>query len=239
MTRRFSTISGINPDREESWQDAIFLTFDIDWAADAVCRYALDLVQARGASATWFVTHACAFLSRLREDPTQEVAAHPNFNPLLAGSFEIGSAGLVLDRMRDIVPEATAIRSHSLVQGSPIQSLSRERGFTHDCNDLIESETMELHPWRTYAGMTKVPHCWEDDVAFASAAPCPPADKLKRPGLVVLDFHPIHVFLNTETPDRYEQARPFFKKPAGLEGLRNEVKPGTRDWLTDVLDFGG
>jgi len=48
-----------------------------------------------------------------------------------------------------------------------------------------------------------------------------------RPGLKVFDFHPIHVFLNTELLDRYDRTRHLHQKPGELikhrfdgEGIR-------------------
>jgi len=46
--------------------DAIVLTLDIDWAGDAVLADCIELVEATGAPATWFVTHDTPLLERVR-----------------------------------------------------------------------------------------------------------------------------------------------------------------------------
>ena len=52
-------------------------------------------------------------------------------------------------------------------------------------------------------------------------------------GLKVFDFHPIHVFLNTEHMDRYEQTRAWHQSPQELRAHRYEGE-GTR---TRFLEF--
>jgi len=54
--------------------------------------------------------------------------------------------------------------------------------------------------------------------------------------LKVLDFHPIHVFLNTESLDRYERTRPLHHNPKELIKHRFEGY-GTRNRLLEVLEL--
>ena len=52
----------------------------------------------------------------------------------------------------------------------------------------------------------------------------------------VFDFHPIHVFLNTESLNRYERARPFFQNPKELIKHRYEGY-GTRNRFIELLEL--
>jgi hypothetical protein len=60
-------------------------------------------------------------------------------------------------------------------------------------------------------GMIRVPYCWEDDIFCTyreRGVPEPDVTaSAQRSGLRVFDFHPIHIFLNTESMKRYEQTR--------------------------------
>lgn len=47
-------------------------------------------------------------------------------------------------------------------------------------------------------------------------------------------FHPIHMFLNTDTLYRYEDARPYFNDYSALKSKRN-TGFGARDVLEQVL----
>jgi hypothetical protein len=235
---RFGCIRDIAVGDEASWRERVFLTLDVDWANDEVIAFAADLLEGTGVAATWFVTHETAMLERLRCNPRFELGIHPNFNFLLTGDPCNGAnADEVLDRLLAIVPEATAVRSHSMTQSSVLLDLFARRGLTHDCNHYVPGHAgIELRPWRIWNGLTKVPYCWEDDLHCITDGPSP-SDLAARPGLCVVDFHPIHLFLNTEDLARYEGARPDF---ASAERLRTHrfAGAGTRTWLEQLVSPG-
>jgi len=236
---RFGLISEIDVDEPDSWRERIFLTFDLDWAADAVIDDTIDLVEAAGAAATWFVTHDTPVLERLRANSRFELGIHPNFNFLLLGDGRNGAdAGEVIDRLLAIVPEAKAVRSHSMTQSSLILDLFVQRGLTHDCNHFIPDEAgMTLRPWRYWGGLAKVPYFWEDDVYCLSERRTPIAEAAALDGLRVFDFHPIHVFLNTEDMGRYDDARPHLADAAALLERRASDCPGARQLLSELLEL--
>ena len=206
---RFSHIHSIDCDRADTWRGKAFLTFDIDWAGDGVLHDCLDLLEHYEVPSTWFVTHDTPVLARLRANPLIELGIHPNFNFLLQGDSRNGAnAEEVLDRMLALVPEAKTVRSHSMTQSTPLLDMFLRKGLTHDANHFIpEQAGMTLAPWRLWNGLIKVPYSWEDDVHCMYGHGDAPAALLAKDGLRVFDFHPIHVFLNTEHLDRYEQAR--------------------------------
>lgn len=57
-------------------------------------------------------------------------------------------------------------------------------------------------------------------------------------GVKVFDFHPIHIFLNTESLDRYERTRPYHQNPSEL--IKHRYKGyGTRNRLIELLELCG
>ena len=86
----FRTISSIQVDNASSWEDSIFLTFDIDWVHDSLLAETIDLVEQARVKATWFVTHDTPLLDRLRANQKFELGIHPNFNFLLEGDVRNG-----------------------------------------------------------------------------------------------------------------------------------------------------
>ena len=232
--QRFGRISEIDPAAPASWRGRVFLTLDIDWAHDEVLAECVDLVEAAGVPATWFVTHDTPMLARLSANPRFELGLHPNFNPLLAGDASGGGAADVLQRLQALVPEAKSVRSHSLVQSTGLARLFRDAGLTHECNHFIPVQAgIALKPWTLWTGLVKVPHGWEDDLACAYGVGLP-ADA-PTGSLQVYDFHPIHVFLNTRTLDHYERTRPLHNRPAELRDHR-QAGEGTRTWLQRLLE---
>ncbi|HWA23854.1 MAG TPA: hypothetical protein VG735_15775 [Caulobacterales bacterium] len=210
------------------------LTLDIDWAIDEVIRDALALVNTHNVAATWFLTHETPVNAEIAS--RYEVGLHPNFNPLFEGGGD--AAADVLAKMRKLSPQARVVRSHSLTRSSRLAALFFSHGFTHESNVLVPPIAAgELQVWRDFSGLIEVPIRWEDDVRLQDDAMGEPADWLGKLNLLVADFHPIHVFLNTATIDDYERARPVFRDFAALTPLRRPAGTGgTRDRLIALLE---
>lgn len=198
----------------------------------------IDLVEQADVAATWFITHDTSLLQRLRENPNFELGIHPNFNFLLNGDPRNGeSADKVVDLLLAIVPDAKSIRSHSTTQNSTLLQLFSDKGLTHDCNHFIPAQAgLELKPWYLWNGLIKVPYFWEDDAACLYAKNIPIENIALQGGIKVFDFHPIHVFLNTENLDRYERSRDIHLKPEKLIKHRYSGE-GTRTWLKTLLEL--
>lgn len=234
------TLGEIQPEDEASWKDRLFLTIDVDWAHDEVLSDTIDLVDQAGVHATWFVTHDTPVLERLRANPRYELGIHPNFNWLLAGDARQGAdAREVVARLQAIVPEARCVRSHSMAQSTGLLQVFADAGLTHDANHFIPAAAgILLKPWRLWNGMVRIPYNWEDDVtcAYREMAMAAPgvAETGRMGGLHVFDFHPIHVFLNTETMQRYERTRDLHHSPEELRMQRNPGR-GARTWLIELL----
>lgn len=238
--RIFSNISSILVDNKSSWQDNIFLTFDIDWAHDVALHDTIDLVEEAGVAATWYATHETPVLERLRSSQNFELGIHPNFNFLLEGDARNGrNAAEVVERVLTIVPEAKSVRSHSMTQSSGLLAVFERSGLTHDVNQFVPAHSgIRLSPWLLWSGLCRVPYYWEDDVACMYALQNNMNELASRQGLKVFDFHPIHVFLNTENLDRYESTRHLHHNPAELIKHRYEGV-GTRTRLIELLQFTG
>ncbi len=229
-------ICSIDPSRPDTWEGNISITFDIEWAHDEILLDTVNILEQAGASATWFVTHDTPILGRLRDHPWFELGIHPNFNYLLNGEKKNGSnAEEVIDVLMELVPEAKSIRSHAMTQNSNLLDLFKKKGLTHDCNHFIPEQTeIFLRPWKLWNGLIRIPYFWEDDVTCMYEKNTSIEGLVQRKGLKVFDFHPIHVFLNTEHLDRYEQTRRLHHNPKELIKHRYEGE-GTRTKLLRLL----
>ena len=232
----FSRISSIKPHTTATWKGGVFLSFDMDWAHDEVLADTIKIVRDAGVSSTWFVTHNTPLLPQLRSLSGAELGIHPNFNPLLDGPV-VGSentAEKVIQKVMSIVPEARVIRSHSLTQNERLVDLFRLSGLTHISNSFVPHGCgFETKPFHIWDEMVVVPHCWQDNVALNMPLPFPTDEELHS-GFHVFDFHPIHVFLNTEHLDRYERTRILHRKPGELIKHRYDGE-GTRTRLLQLL----
>jgi len=233
-------ISEVKVDNVASWAGRTFLTCDMDWAHDDILRGTHQILAEAGIPSTWFVTHDSPLLAELRADPNVELGIHPDFNKLLDGDHSNGRTPReVIERLLEIVPEAKAVRAHSLLQSSKILDEYAEAGLTHEAGHLVEPSAVEaLGPWRHWNGLIRVPLLWEDDVAVLQAPGQPSlASACQTSGestLRQLNFHPIHVFLNTEDLSRYERTRSLHGDPRRLQSEQH-VGIGVRTLLKDLI----
>lgn len=214
------------------------MTFDIDWACDEVLNDTIDIIENANIESTWFITHNTTLLDRLRANPKFELGIHPNFNPLLEGMQPHGNnCEQVVKKLMTFVPEAKAVRSHSTTQSSQLFEVFKSVGLTYECNHFIPWYlNLELKPWKLWNGLIRVPYFWEDDVSCLYGYKEKMIDLVNQSGLKVFDFHPIHVFLNTESLDRYERTRDIHNKPNELIKYRYKGK-GTRTRLIELLNL--
>ena len=216
------------------------ITFDIDWAPDCAILECLKLVEKANCKATFFATHDTPvnyeILSR-----GHNLGIHPNFLP---GSTQGSDVKTVVAECLTYSPDAWCMRTHSLVQSSP---LLHEVFANFPQLQLDVSLFMHRSPfvhkveWN-FDGVSfdRLLYNWEDDAQFFEF------DQDKKPELffgelTVFNFHPVHVFLNSSDGSEYRQMKKeHFDKP--LNALSAEVvkkymnvRIGTRNYLQEVL----
>lgn len=213
----------------ESEGEPTLLTFDVDWAADfMVDAVARELIE-RNVRSTWLVTQASPAIDRLRERPDLfELGIHPNFLP---GSSHGASATEVLATCMSIVPEATTMRAHALVQSSPILAQVVESTPIRCDSSIMLPHAENLAPCRfphAEGPLVRVPYFWEDDVEMMRPAPCWNFDEgAHAPGLRVYDFHPALVFLNAGDMGPYHKLKRGGPLPLVAQELAERlVQPG-------------
>jgi hypothetical protein len=211
---------------------ALALTFDTDWAPPFVIQDVLNLLK--GVPATFFVTDGAA-LRILRKAPDVELGIHPNFMP---GSSHGSTRRQILQTVATLVPEARAVRSYNLVQDTTILDLYREYGLQSDLS-LLEYRNPDVRPFQYWNGLVRLPYNFEDSVACTRGERQADHLWMRSASVLVCDFHPIHVYLNTDTMDRYaalrNQGALMTLKPNVLRPFVNVEAPGTRDLLLSLL----
>ena len=190
--------------------DELVLTFDVDWAPDFILDDMRELLTANGVRATWFVTHASPAIDRLRRNPELfELAIHPNFSP--TGSHGATPEEVIRHCMR-LVPEAFSVRTHGLVQSTHLLWLiQREQAILADCSLYLPGQS-HIQPFAQNGPggpLLRLPYIWEDDFEFCAPDPTWTLDRLgvDRPGLKILDLHPIHVHLNSSGLEPYAEVK--------------------------------
>ncbi len=212
----------------------IYITMDMDWANDGVLADTISLVDQLDIPVCFFVTNDTPMLAELRADPHFTLGIHPNFLPQLNG--QTGKTWMeTLEEMHTLVPEAKVIRCHALVDATPILVQAEKLGFLADMNLFIPfSSGIITHPFSHFSGLKRLPFFFEDDAWIIE----PEHPSIERhlsenvSGLSIFNFHPIHLYLNTETMDRYNQAKPFYHE---FEKLAPFVNHGEETGARDIL----
>jgi len=217
------------------------LTFDIDWAPDHVIDHVAGILIEKKVKATWFVTHRSEAIERLRENKDLfELGIHPNMMP---GSTHGKTEDEVLAHIKKIVPEAVSMRTHCLYQSSNfLVKAAKEYGVLFDAS-LFLPRAAYLHPhqfkWHD-ASLWRVPYFWEDDVEMFEEDPIWDISdpRLKIKGLKVIDFHPTHVALNTNSFETFKDLRKVRPLESWDEGFileHTNKDKGPRDFLYDLV----
>ncbi len=206
----------------------VLITLDVDWAPDCAIEAVARQLADRGVRSTWLVTHRSPALTALAAQPELfELGVHPNFLP---GSSHGDDPSAVLAHCMDLVPTARCLRTHGLVQSTRLlETVLRETPLRVDLSLMLPRATHlapVAYPW---AGQTlwRLPFLWEDD--FEMQRPDPLWDAVAvlglGPGLKIINFHPIHIALNSPSMERYETLKARHPRleevrAADLESLR-------------------
>lgn len=220
--------------------DAPIVTLDVDWAPDFMIDSAAQLLVEAGVRSTWFVTHESRAIDRLRQRPDLfELGIHPNFLP---GSTHGSTPTEVLKKCLEIVPEAQAFRTHSLVQSTPLLcEVMRSTQLTVEAS-LYLPDQYAVGPFRfDWEGhsVLRVPFHWEDDLEMARATPRWNLGTAPRPG-EVFAFHPIHIYLNSCDMEAYNSLKQRFPRVTDIDRASADAAvnagAGTRTMFLEVVN---
>jgi hypothetical protein len=208
-------------------------TSDIDWAPEEVIHDMLSIFERFNTRCTLFVTHNSEVIRKCNRD-LFEVAIHPNFNDILFNKA-LFSAEEKIKELLDFYPEAKGVRSHSMTQSSALLNLFRKSGLIYESNQFIPY-SKHLEPQILWNGLKRVPYNWEDDMHYLHSKTFDSDGFDDYSGLRIYDFHPVHVFLNSENEARYMRAKEFYKNTDELKKFKNEERKGTRNLLFTILE---
>lgn len=211
----------------------IAFTCDIDWGPEAVIEDTISLFELFDVKCTFFSTHHSPALVK-SDKKLFEIGIHPNFNPILRGNTDKLFED-ILDEILEIHPEAQGVRTHTMLQSVVILQKFADKKLIYEANTFLPYQT-GIKPFKLWNGLVRIPFNWEDDVHWAygySFDDC--RINLDEDEHIVFDFHPIHIYLNTENKYRYNEAKKYYNDPQKLFKYRNKEVPGTRDLLIYLL----
>lgn len=221
---------------KENWKDNLFITIDTDWANDTILNDTLEVLQKNNTKATILITNETDLINDINKNDLFELGIHPNFNYLLNGDFRYGkNYKEVIDYYMKIVPNAKVVRSHSVTQNTLILDYFYQIGLKYDLNLEIPAFTkLANKPYLDWTGLIKVPYFWQENISFKYSWDLKIENFLSLDCIRVFNFHPIHIYLNSESTDRYEKIKKNISNIDKIKQNINVQSRGVRDFLLDL-----
>ena len=210
----------------------ICLTFDTDHLDERRMEEFIHRFRIPG-SGTFFCTQRYEAL----QGRLHELCPHPALD-------QEGDRQAELDRAKAEFPDARGVRPHGAINSHSLSLEFNRRGF-----DWVSSREEPGRPgvsaYREAWGVWHVPIYYMDnlDFSFGRFWPDEPATPFGRellevatqePGTYVFDFHPIHLMLNSTSPEAYLSRRDRFLAGEPLEAILCDGY-GTRNYYEDLL----
>jgi hypothetical protein len=206
----------------------IVIFFAIDWATDDVIEYAIDQLARYSVKASFYATHESECLKSLDREQ-YEIGIHPNFD----NSTDYDR---IIKELKSIYPDSIGVCSHSLHQSSRLLHTFDANGLKYELNTFIPMQ-QDLAPFWRIRDIMSIPHYWGDDRHFSMHADYDLRSlKLGGRGLKLIGFHPIHVFMNTNSDRHYLEYKPFYKDTVSLKQYRNTEK-GIGSLFIDLVNY--
>lgn len=215
------------------------ITLDCDWAPDFVLEYVGKILITYNVKSTWFVTNNSNFVQNHKTNPLFEFGLHPNFSP---NSTQGTNPDEILSNMTKIIPNAKSVRTHGLIQSSNLLSKFPEHGIENDVSIILPRTKNIVPHYSDYLKLFRYPFFWEDDEEFSTKFSWSVNDmNLNFSGLKIFDFHPIHIFLNSNKINNYLE----LKEEIGLNNLNekniqkyvNFDSKGVGTFFSELVEF--
>lgn len=212
----------------------VVLTADQDWAPEWAMQIFVETLQVLDCPLHLFRTNHSESLEGPRATPLITDGWHPNFKD---GSSHGKSIDDVIETMQRLFPSRTSVRAHSFVESSETWLKLRTAGMEVESHGLTDLQD-HLFIQQMTSGLKRVLVYFEDDTYIPQDETQLNSERLlnglDRPGLKVLNFHPIHVAMNTPNMAFYVENRE--KAYSGAPIIQRE-RYGTLNLLIDVIDF--
>lgn len=205
------------------------VSIDADWALEPLLRDTVDILNQYNIKATFFLTNPIDF-SILNG---HEIAIHPNFEGY-------SNQDEILKKTLDMLPskKSKGSRSHKLYHNMALMSSYAKFGIQYDSNYVLPSYDEPKPFLFQQSNVLEIPIFFGDDTFFYSNSDFQLNKiNLNDKGVKVFLFHPIHIFMNTNSMDYYKKIKPFYSDFSKLSENKETTSEGTRTLFLRFLEF--
>lgn len=199
----------------------VCLCYEADWVLPEIADHCLHILEEAGVAHTYFSTED----QRVRCSAIRDVALLPDMGVA-------DPVGHVISMAR-LYHCARGIRPFGLDWGPGLPAgllASLEINWTsaRHGQDCLPAPMLE--------GLPDASITW-DDSQWLEGRVAPDLERMasREPGIFMLNFRPLHVYLNTSGPGHFERAKPHLRNLEALSALRNSSEMGVHDILDSVL----
>lgn len=224
----------------------IIITLDIDWCPDFVIDFVASILVEHNIKATWFVTHKSPAIKCLANYSNLfELGIHPNFLPNSSHGNNIKD---IINTCLEMVPDAISMRTHYLHQSDKIfEFIVQNTSIKVDSSILLPLmpaiQPLEYFYVETTRSLVRMPYYWEDYIEMLRPEPRWQSIQYicRGYGLKILNFHPIHIYLNSNSTLKYQELKKHVSNlqsatPEDLEPFRNR-NYGVYNLFLEVIKF--
>ena len=213
----------------------LIITFDIDWAPEFMIEEILEITK--NLNITIFNTHPSKLLKNLKSNRVC-VGIHPNIQK---GSSQGKDLNIIKNYLKN-VGDFKYLRFHLLGHSSRDLEFFTQKGTKIDSSYYLPNQPFLIPTFWSSFDLVRVPYTWEDGFTLSSKKKIEKSINLKDPGLKVLNFHPIDIYLNTYSIDQRNKFKNNFKSvlhsdKKSCEQFMNHKKFGVRDFLINTINI--
>lgn len=206
--------------------DMICITIDIDWCPDELVEMVVRALNEHNVKATFFATHPITINGH-------EISLHPNYST-------VDKYKETITKLHDLFPYSKGVRSHRLTTDEILLSIYKELGIAYE-SGYVMMNMKNIQPFYLEHDILEIPIFYMDRLhfdqqRFYKKGFSITSMNLNSAGLKVFDFHPIHIFINTNKTELYQKAKKYYHEPKLLEQYRNKNK-GIGTYFNELLQY--
>jgi len=194
-------------------EPVVVITIDTDWTPAVCLEDTLQMLKASGMPATIFATVDvnCEMIANC------DLGIHPNFQ---GGAQNLDDIHKEIAACLGKFPRASGLRAHALVNSTRHYFILRDHfpQIKYTSNHTMP-EFSGIMPFRVESMRPELPIFFMDNLYLEMHAHFDFRDlaqRLARPGLKVLDFHPFHLFINSQNKSHFSAAKEAYQNPVAL-----------------------
>jgi len=211
----------------------LIITFDIDWAPDFMIEDLLDLTQE--VNLTLFNTHKSKLIEQIDKKKIT-IGVHPNLQLKSSQGANLIQVKNFVKKIGDI----KFLRFHVLGHSYPDLKLFAKHGAQIDTSILLMNQPYLYPNFHNDINLVRVPYIWEDGMVLNFGKNIKKSLNLYIPGIKIINFHPIDIYLNTSNINHRSKFKNSFSSvlkasKKDCEKFINKRNYGIRNFLIDIL----